>query len=161
MINLSQNQGLFFGGEVDGKNIVLDARCEGISPAQFAQNMVQFTISGAKADTANTGFLSGVKGELITNGAIYQVAMICQDGSQVAVQFKVILKGDVNQDGKVNNTDVVLLTDYWLGYNNVVLSEDQLLAADMDGKGTWNNTDAVLIGDKFFGHNYQSRLAYR
>ena len=159
-INLAQNRNLFFGGEIQDHIIYIDARSEGITAAQFIQNMVMFNVENGSLDHGKTYFLSGAESGYIVNGAVIQVVAVNASAVETVETYKIILKGDVNCDGKSNSTDAVLLTDYWLDYNGTVLNEDQLSAADMDKNGVWNNTDAVLMGDKFFGYEYVSGLAY-
>ena len=53
-----------------------------------------------------------------------------------------IVYGDVNGDGKVNNTDAVLVLKYVVGTFTGTINET---AADVNGDNQINNTDAVLI----------------
>ena len=159
-INLAQNKELFYGGEIKGTTIYIDARCEGVNVKQLIQNMVMFHVENGSLDYDKTKFTKGIKDGLVTNGAMLKVVAENADGKETNMIYKIILKGDVNCDGKTNSTDAVLLSDYCLGYSEAILAQNQLLAADMDCEESWNNTDAVLIGDKFFGYDYVSSLTY-
>lgn len=159
-IILTQNREYLYGGETIGTIILLDARCEGITEEQFLNSVVQFNVYGGDLVEEELRFIQGVQDGLVTNGAIIEAVAIMDDGEEVADRFTICIKGDVNRDGKVNNTDVILFADYWLGYNNTKLDDTQLTAADMDCNRTWTNTDAVLMLDKFFGYPYESSLTY-
>ena len=53
------------------------------------------------------------------------------------------LRGDVNQDGKVDSLDVVLLRDYLLTKKTFTM--EQLLAADLNSDGKVNAVDLSLL----------------
>ena len=52
------------------------------------------------------------------------------------------LLGDVNGDGKINNTDIILLGRAYMAGNG----NDYLDVADMNGDGKITNTDIILLG---------------
>ena len=54
-----------------------------------------------------------------------------------------LASGDVNGDGKIDNTDAALVYAYFNG--KAELSEEQLARADADGDGEISNIDAGLI----------------
>lgn len=159
-IVIDENSEYLYGGESIGTVILLDARCEGIDAEQFIENMVEFNVSEGRLLESETRFINGAEGGLVTNGTKIEVVMVTAGGQLQYDWFTVILKGDVNCDGKVNSTDIIIYADYWLGYNDTQLNDIQLNAADMDCKSTWNNTDAVLMSDKFFGYEYTSELKH-
>ena len=155
---LEENEETLYGGRAIGAVILVDATCEGITSEQFINDIVEFNVADGELLEERTQFIQGIQNGLVANGAILEVVALMDNGEEVIDRFTICIKGDVNCDGKVNNTDVILFTDYWLGYNDTELDSDQLTAADMDCKGTWNNTDAVLMLDKFFGYPYESSL---
>lgn len=53
------------------------------------------------------------------------------------------LKGDVNMDGWVDNTDASLILKYDAGLSDI--SDDDLIAADANEDGMVDNTDAAMI----------------
>lgn len=150
-----------YGSQVQGTVIVLDAVSDGIDADYLLSELLSFDVID-EADgyilESETRFISGVNNGKVENGAEIEVIEICKNGRLLYEWFTVIMKGDVNQDGEVNNTDVILFSDYWLGYNDTSLSDIQLQAADMDSNGRRNNTDAVLILDKIFKYPYRSSL---
>ena len=62
-----------------------------------------------------------------------------------------ISKGDVNEDGKVNGTDLVALTNIILGKNA------QKASADVNGDGKVNGTDYVALANIILGKSAASR----
>lgn len=62
-----------------------------------------------------------------------------------------INKGDVNEDGKVNGTDLVALTNIILGKNA------QKASADVNGDGKVNGTDYVALANIILGKSAASR----
>ena len=68
---------------------------------------------------------------------------ITVDSTAIAKDVTVYLYGDVNKDGKVNNTDAL-----WVRQNSAggrVLDAYQKILADLNRDGKVNNTDALWI----------------
>lgn len=63
-----------------------------------------------------------------------------------------IIKGDVNEDGYVNGTDLVALTNIILGKN------PQKPAADVNGDGNVNGTDYVVLANIILGKSNARRM---
>ena len=61
-----------------------------------------------------------------------------------------VMRGDVNDDGKVNITDVVWLRQHLLGIGPT-LSDKQMKAADVNGDGKVNITDVVWLREYLLG----------
>ena len=53
------------------------------------------------------------------------------------------LLGDVNEDGKVDASDALMIMRYTL--NIITLTDKQMLAADMNSSGTVDASDALII----------------
>ena len=58
-----------------------------------------------------------------------------------------ILGGDVNLDGNINVTDIVVLLNHILGLN-IIPEGNQLLEADMNGDGLINVVDIIQVVHK-------------
>lgn len=94
----------------------------------------------ALAGTLGDKFAAGQNG---VNGGFPVLAW--QNGGSEPV----ILLGDVNGDGKVNNIDAAMT--YAAHNGKYVLSDAQKKAADVDGNGVVNNVDAAMIYAKHNG----------
>lgn len=57
-----------------------------------------------------------------------------------------VLPGDVNGDGALTSSDLVLLSRYMLG--TVALTDEQIAAADVNGDGLITAADTVLLAKK-------------
>lgn len=66
------------------------------------------------------------------------------------------LKGDVNGDGRVDNSDVELMRKYMVG----LVSESQInkANADMNGNGTIDISDLAMLSDKIDNQSNQSQV---
>lgn len=60
-----------------------------------------------------------------------------------------VMKGDVNGDGKVNGTDALWVSQYFVGARQ--LTDAQKAAADVNHDGKINGTDALWIAQYFVG----------
>ena len=76
---------------------------------------------------------------IIGTGAIMEVHI---DGKKDS-EYKTLIFGDLNGDGKVNSTDVALLRAHILRINQ--LNGEFLAAADVNGDGKVNSTDVALL----------------
>ena len=54
-----------------------------------------------------------------------------------------LMRGDVNYSGTITNADVILVTRYCSGWDN--LSNAQIYLADYNGDGTVTNADITLM----------------
>ena len=68
---------------------------------------------------------------------------------------KLILYGDVNNDGEVNGSDLILLSQYL--DNEISLSSSQLGNADINGDNDVNEKDLVLFG-AYLNHEIEGNL---
>ncbi len=69
---------------------------------------------------------------------------LMENATSYSAEATIIIKGDVNSDGKANTTDVVRTNFHCLG-NGVTLVGAQLEAADFNGDGKVNITDVVQM----------------
>lgn len=78
-----------------------------------------------------------------TSGAVDTITLEKTDLSGIAVDDR-ILVGDVNQDGSVNISDAILLTQR-IASDSIILTKNQLKAADCELDSSLNIVDAVKL----------------
>lgn len=100
---------------------------------QASDGSVSFTLK-PKELTAGTSYSVYLS---TTSKAVTKVASF-QYGEKPAYTL-----GDVNNDGKINSTDALLVLQY--AVNTVSLDSAQQMAADVNRDGKINSTDALLI----------------
>lgn len=100
---------------------------------QASNGSISFTLK-PKELTAGTGYSVYLS---TTSKAVTKVASF-QYGEKPAYTL-----GDVNNDGKINSTDALLVLQY--AVNTVSLDSAQQMAADVNRDGKINSTDALLI----------------
>lgn len=83
--------------------------------------------------------------DVITTGAVVQV--VCE--GVVATSTTVVLTGDFNCDGLINNKDIVMLNQYLSDLRSV--DEFQMLAVDVNGDGYINANDASMLNRYLVG----------
>ena len=64
---------------------------------------------------------------------------------QNATEIKIVLAGDLNGNGQVDQEDVDHLKDSILGKNGKTLTEEQKLLCDANGDGKFTAVDVALI----------------
>lgn len=100
---------------------------------QASDGSISFTLK-PKELTAGTSYSVYLS---TTSKAVTKVASF-QYGEKPAYTL-----GDVNDDGKINSTDALLVLQY--AVNTVSLDSAQQMAADVNRDGKINSTDALLI----------------
>lgn len=88
------------------------------------------------------------------NGVLTYTIPSLQHNSNISVTLvpePTVLKGDVNNDGKVDVYDAVLLLDYCLT-NSDALSTLNKTVCDVDGNGVIDQNDAKAIINKYLGN---------
>ena len=118
----------------------------GTKSSDFVKNLnivggyaqVKTASGGAKQDSAVMG-----TGDTVT---IYR-----NDGTQYA-KWTVVIYGDVNGDGKVDNIDRVKIRNYVLGTSK--LSGALAVAADVNKDGQVNNIDRVKVRNHVLGTSF-------
>lgn len=100
---------------------------------QASNGSISFTLK-PKELTAGTSYSVYLS---TTSKAVTKVASF-QYGEKPAYTL-----GDVNNDGKINSTDALLVLQY--AVNTVSLDSAQQMAADVNRDGKINSTDALLI----------------
>ena len=72
--------------------------------------------------------------------------------------FVVELYGDVNFDGALNVTDIVLIVNFVL--NTVIPTEEQELTADMDQNGILNILDVIQLVSQILGTTFAESVEW-
>lgn len=75
------------------------------------------------------------------------IVLTGQNAENLEIELKQGIRGDVNNDGKINNRDLVLMRQYLAGWG-VTASE---YGIDVNGDGKVNNRDLVLMRQYFAG----------
>jgi hypothetical protein len=86
------------------------------------------------------GLMSGAEGFVPTEGGY---AYIEEQIWNALNAYKKGMLGDVNNDGKVNPIDAMLVLRYYTG--KITAADLDLSVADVDGNGKYNPVDAMLI----------------
>ena len=73
-------------------------------------------------------------------------------------EFEVELYGDVNFDGQLLVTDVVLLVNFVL--NQATPTEEQSLTADMNQDGIVNILDVILLVNEILGTTFRESVEW-
>jgi len=71
------------------------------------------------------------------------------DGENVLDTTTVVLTGDFNGDGYINNKDVVMMNQYVIEKRTA--DEIQMLAIDVNGDGYVNNRDCAMLARYLVG----------
>lgn len=79
--------------------------------------------------------------DLVTTGTVIKMFR----GDELIAETIVIVTGDFNGDGKVNNKDIVMINQYIA--NNRIANEAQMLAIDVNGDGNVNSRDCIVISN--------------
>jgi hypothetical protein len=87
------------------------------------------TVNGLKAGTFTVSATPSAGGTQLTTGTI------------TVVQTYTL--GDVNNDGKINSTDAILVLQH--AAKIITLTDAKIIAADINGDGKVNSTDAIKI----------------
>lgn len=109
---------------------------DGVYTTSFAFEGVAF----GKTYTLTVGMGSGRK---------FTTTVIVGETDITDLEITINLLGDVNNNGTVNNVDVLWIRQYLR--NERELSEAQLICADVNGNGTVNTTDILWIRQRLQG----------
>lgn len=105
--------------------------------AEFILSQFRNTVSAMRIVSADGDVLTG-------DNKVGTGASVClMDGNKVVDSIKIVVTGDINGDGKINNMDVSRIA-------RIVVKKDipddlQLIAADINGSGDVNNRDAAYL----------------
>ena len=107
-------------------------------------NTVSFISSQFRNTASSLRFVSSNGDVLLNNSKVGTGSTIyLMNGEKILDTIKVVVTGDVNGDGKVNNADVAKIARF------VVKKEEpdyyQSIAADVNGNGSVNNRDAAYL----------------
>ena len=72
------------------------------------------------------------------------VLLLLSDTDQIVDILHVVVKGDINGDGKVTSTDYLQLKSYFRG-DTIILPDESFEAADVDNSGGLDSTDYLKI----------------
>lgn len=127
----------------EGATIGLDSEGN-LRGIPLENNTVDFISSQFRNTASSLRFVSS-NGDVLTNDNMVGTGTtIClMNGDKVLDSIKIIVSGDINGDGKVNNMDVSRIA-------RIVVKKDipdyyQLIAADVNGNGSVNNRDAAYL----------------
>ena len=73
-------------------------------------------------------------------------------------EFEVELYGDVNFDGQLNVTDIVLIVNFVL--NTITPTEEELLTADMNQDGILNILDVIGLVSEILGTTFAQSVQW-
>lgn len=93
------------------------------------------TVTPGSANVPPSAALSSASGRITNVTASATLSLHLRSGA--------LSRGDVNQNGKIDSTDYMLVKRYVLG--TVRLTDAQLLAADIDRNGTINLLDYMML----------------
>ena len=72
--------------------------------------------------------------------------------------FEVELYGDVNFDGTLNVTDIIVMVNFVL--NTQTPTEEEFLTADITQDGTLNILDVIQVVTEIIGTNFRGAVEY-
>ena len=72
------------------------------------------------------------------------VLLLISDTDQITDVLYIVIKGDINGDGKVTSTDYLKLKNYFKGDIDILPGES-FEAADVDNSGSLDSTDYLKI----------------
>ena len=143
---------------VDGKSVVLDQNdreYDEENPAYLvnvalndsvADIISQFTNTDIRAFKADGTEITDFENTKIATGTILRL----YSGEEIVDEITVVLKCDVNGDGKVNAVDKAQINGYFLGTKT--LEGAYLLSCDINGDGKINAIDKAQINSYFLGN---------
>ena len=72
--------------------------------------------------------------------------------------FEVDIYGDVNFDGTLNVTDIILIVNFVL--NNTIPTEEEFLTADINQDGILNILDVIGVVSEILGTTFRGAVEY-
>lgn len=144
---------------VDGKSNVLDQNArtyDAENPAYLVNVALNDSVEDIISQFTNTGIrafmadgvteITDLANTKIATGIILRLYA----GTDIADEITVVLKCDVNGDGKVNAVDKAQINGYFLGTKT--LEGANMLACDINGDGKINAIDKAQINSYFLGN---------
>ncbi|MBQ7646341.1 MAG: hypothetical protein IJS94_03635 [Clostridia bacterium] len=111
------------------------------------------SISSLDQLKAQTGMDVEVEGDIATGSRIKLIT----DRGYISVGLKILVKGDANGDGKVDQTDILKIKSVFLNTGSIN-DPDAFEAADISGNGKINVTDYIAIKRGLLGTLDLSKL---
>ena len=113
------------------------------NPTALTGDVFSFVIKGVTAANAqNISVTMEFKNESTDVGIATSTATI--NVEEEAPSYKL---GDLNGDGNINNSDMILMRRFLAGWNVTINQE----AANLDGRGSVNNSDAIWLARHLAG----------
>lgn len=145
----SQTVQVSYGGKTASFKVTVKAPVITSSVYRISGKYVRGIAPGTTAEQLLSGLNEGSYVKLyrgsnqLTGTALVGTAtkVVLLDGNQKKAEYTVIIRGDVNGDGKINNTDATRILQYIAGWD-VTLSK---LASDVNGDGKITSVDATRI----------------
>ena len=110
--------------------------------SDFVKNL---NIQGGYAQVRDSGGVKGNSEKVVTGDTVY---VYYDNGTQYA-KWTVLIYGDANGDGKIDNSDRVKIRNHVLGTSK--LSGVYSVAADINKDGQVNNSDRVKVRNHVLG----------
>ncbi|MCD8028982.1 MAG: dockerin type I domain-containing protein [Erysipelotrichaceae bacterium] len=107
------------------------------------------SISKASSATTVTITIKNTSSNAITTGTVSTGMTLTLKTNNVSNTYTIVIRGDVNGDGKIKSSDYVRIKNYIMG--NVTLTGAQKLAADANKDGSIKSSDYVRIKNTIMG----------
>lgn len=145
------------------KILYLDTHKNGVTMAQLEALLEATTVPGdadgkVSIKVVNKDNVTLIDTDLVPTGA--KITLIASNvASEATAEYSIVVIGDTNCNGKIENNDAVLISLHYLGQK--MLTGLALDAADTNRNGRLENNDAVLISVKYVNPDrYQSHLIF-
>jgi len=153
---------LLYGFEVDLINniIYLDTLAGGISSADLAyllSDTVVVNDADNKVDLEINGTVFSEGKELVPTGATITFTAENSNGTKASATYHVVVIGDVNGNGYIENNDAVFMTQHYLNVKEIV-DMLALAAADTNRNGRIDNADIVRNTQKYVSPDQYTTL---
>jgi len=157
------NKILSYQVDRDNKILYLDTHKNGVTVAQLEALLEATTVPGdadgkVAIKVVNKDGLALISTDLVPTGAT--ITLIASNvAGEATAEYAIVVIGDTNCNGKIENNDAVLISLHYLGQKT--LTGLALDAADTNRNGRLENNDAVLISVKYVNPDrYQSHLIF-
>lgn len=160
--------GKLYGVKYDEEKgyLILDTVAEGMTEAEVLAILTQGSVVENDINDMAEKIASNVVGSngLVGTGSTFTLQAKNSVGETADVTVTIIILGDVSCDGVLNSGDSVLMHNYVLNRNNVVLTEIQKIAGNTNGLASSfsrdgiDSGDAVIVMNKWLNRYVESKL---